>query len=1170
MFNHLHLHSQYSLLESSITFEKLVETIKGLGQSAVAVTDHGNLFGAVEFYLEAKCAGIKPILGCEVYIAPGGRLLKRLQKDSNRANGDRINPQRLPRLVLLAMNLKGFRNLSQLVSLGYTEGFYYKPRVDYEILEKFNEGLIALSSSINGDIPGTFLTEGPEKALEKIKYYKKIFGDRFYLEIQRTGNLEWEKIIHFYKEVSVELEIKLVATNEPHYILREEAFAQEVLLAIQAGKTLQEDRRPKLPSDQFYLKSGEEMNLLFKDLPQACATSLEIADRCQVEFSFTDRKGNTIYHLPTFPVAQGLTLTDEIRQLSKTGLQRRFDEAKARGEEVPVEQHERYQKRLDYELLVIDRMGFNGYFLIVQDFINFAKNAAIPVGPGRGSGASSLVAFSLRITDLDPLKYNLLFERFLNPERISMPDFDIDFCQDRRGEVIDYVTKKYGAECVAQIITFGKLQARAAIRDVGRAMGMTYGEVDFIAKLVPEKLGITLEEAINIEPRFKEISENDPKMASLLDTALKLEGLTRHASIHAAGVIISDRPLVEHCPLYKGNEGETVIQYDMIHAEKIGLIKFDFLGLKTLTMIDNAIKLIKQNRDKDHQAKNLSTAAISLNEPKIYELLSSGDTAGVFQFEGDGISDLIRKFKPTCFEDITAINALYRPGPMNMLDEYVSRKHGKIKVTYLFPQLEEILKETYGIIVYQEQVQLIAAQLANYSLGEADILRRAMGKKKPAEMAKQRERFLKGANENKLDAKKAGDLFDLMAKFAEYGFNKSHAAAYCVVAAQTAYLKAYYPVEFYASLITTEMGDTDKIVKYIRDAIGHEILVRGPDINRSAYKFTAIGNEIVFGLGGIKGVGEAAVQAIIEGRDKLQGKKFASLLEFFETVDLRRVNKKVVECLIKAGAFDSLCDNRAQLYSGFDKYLVAADGARKDREMGQVSLFSTQSDNENTKIELPDVVSWPRSQKLSFEKEVLGFYISDHPLNGFETILKNRVSCQISQLSEQTPKKKVSLGGIVGGLKEFITKKGSRMAFAQLEDQTGLVELVIFSESYAKYHDLLKQGRPLIVHGQLEREGEINKILADEFYTIDSVAQKACEIVVRLNSSQNQTQDISKIAGIFGRHPGELRSRIEVWMPELQRQVSLELGAEFGVSPTESFFEDLERQLGSNALAILL
>ncbi|MCC6277414.1 MAG: DNA polymerase III subunit alpha [Oligoflexia bacterium] len=1164
-FTHLHLHTQYSLLESSITAEDLMPKVLELGMDSVAQTDNGNMFGTIEFYLEAKMAGVKPIIGCDLYIAPYGRF----EKGAVTSSGVKIaNPQSFPRLVLLAQNLNGYKNLCQIVSRGYTEGFYYRPRIDYEVLKLYSSDLIALTSSVFGDVPQAFFNGGPEKALEKIHFYRDLYGDRFYLEISRNGAPQQEALNRFFIETGKNLGIGVVATAEPHYLKQDDAYAQEVMLCIGSSKTLGDDRRPKLPSDQFYLKSPEEMFRLFKDIPEACERTTEVAERCQLQFKFTDDRGNTIYHLPSFPVSEGKTIKDEMRELATQGLEKRFEEAALRNEPVAIDERPKYFSRLEFELNVIDRMGFNGYFLIVADFINFAKSKDIPVGPGRGSGAGSLVAYSLRITDLDPLKYNLLFERFLNPERISMPDFDVDFCQDRRGEVIQYVTEKYGSQCVAQIITFGKLQARAALRDVGRAMGMSFSEVDVIAKLIPEKLGISLQEAIDLEPKLREASENDPKVDSLLKTAQKLEGLGRHASIHAAGVIISDRPLVEHCPLYKGNEGETVIQYDMVRAEQIGLIKFDFLGLKTLTMISNAIKNVHRNRPHDERAQKLSTNSISLNDPKIYELLSRGDTAGVFQFEGDGISDLIQKFKPNCFEDITAINALYRPGPMNMLDEYVARKHGKIKVSYIFPVIEDILKETYGIIVYQEQVQLIAAKCANYSLGEADILRRAMGKKKASEMAAQRERFLKGAAENKLDPKKAGELFDLMAKFAEYGFNKSHASAYCVIAAQTAYLKAYYPVEFYASLITTEMADTDKLVKYIRDAGEHGIKVRGPDVNHSQYQFAALGDEIVFGLGGVKGIGEAAVQAIVEARESKPNKCFDSLSDFFESVDLRRVNKKVIECLVKAGAFDNLHSHRAQIIAGLEKIIDFAESKRRDRELGQTSLFDLDSKSDGApSLDLPQVEPWSRTLRLSNEREVLGFYMSDHPLAGFESILKNHVQCLISGLQEAPVKKKISIGGIIGGLKEFITKKGTRMAFAQLEDQTGVVELVIFSEAFTKYQHLLKGTQPLVVTGQHERENNTSKILVDQVTTIQALAAMSKEVVVRLKAGELTEKHIKLLKSVLAKHKGEMRSRIEVQVPELKKTIQLDLGPEYGVNPSEAFFEDLESHLGVRGLA---
>ncbi|MCB0394688.1 MAG: DNA polymerase III subunit alpha, partial [Bdellovibrionales bacterium] len=686
----------------------------------------------------------------------------------------------------------------------------------------------------------------------------------------------------------------------------------------------------------------------------------------------------------------------------------------------------------------------------------------------------SLVAYSLKITDLDPMKYNLIFERFLNPERISMPDFDIDFCQDRRQEVIEYVTKKYTEPCVSQIITFGKLQTKAAIRDVGRVLGMTFAEVDVIAKLIPEELGISLASSIEKEPRLRELMEDDPKISQLMELAQKVEGLNRHASIHAAGVIISDRALVEHAPLYKGAAGENVVQYDMKYSEQIGLIKFDFLGLKTLTHINNAFKLIEQNR-----GKTIKSEDISLQDKGIYELMSEGDTVGVFQFEGSGITDLIRKVKPTCFEDITAINALYRPGPMQMLDEYTARKHGTSKITYLFNDLEDILKETYGIIVYQEQVQLIAAKIASYSLGEADILRRAMGKKIPEEMAKQRSRFLDGANKNGFDAKKSEELFDLMDRFAAYGFNKSHAAAYCVVAAQTAWLKKYYPAEFFAALLSTEMSNTEKVVQYVKDARNHGIEVRPPHVNHSEYKFTVKGDVIYFGLGAIKGVGEGPVENIVQTRASLPNQKFETIEEFFDKLDGKTLNKKVLECLIKAGALDDYGATRSQLMACYETLVDRADTARKDRELGQTSLFEL-AEEETEIFEFPKVAPFTKRERLAKEKEVLGFFLTDHPLIGMEQVFGRFVSTSVENLQNMEGKSKVILGGIITAVRERLTRKATRMAFFQVEDLTGETEIIAFPDVYEDIQNQLVEDEICIVTGIVERDGENVKVIAED------------------------------------------------------------------------------------------
>ena len=881
-FVHLHTHSEYSLLEASCRVKALAKKAAEYQMPALALTDNGNMFAAIEFYFACLDKNVKPILGLDTYLAPGSRLSK--GQDRNEIRKDNT------RLVLLATSLKGYQTLCQISTIGYQEGFYYKPRIDMEVLKTHNEDLLCLSGGFRGEIVQSYLQEGAEAALAKIRGLKEIFGDRFYLEMNRTGLSQWTELNKFLLEASKITGVSVVAANDVHYLTQDDQMPQEVLICVGSNKTLQDESRFKLGSNQFYFKNPQQMRALFEDVPEACDRTLEIADRCNIKFKLKDERGKPIYHLPSFPTVDGRSIKDEIADLAAKGLQVRREEASARGEPVSEELWQKYQDRLQFELGVIDRMGFSGYFLIVADFINWAKTHDIPVGPGRGSGAGSIVAYSLRITDLDPMPYSLLFERFLNPERISMPDFDIDFCQDRRQEVIQYVTQKYGEKSVSQIITYGKLQCRAAIKDVGRVLGLTFAEVNAVTNLVPDKLNITITEALEMEPRIKEMMETNPNVTTLIDLALKVEGMVRHAGIHAAGVIIADGDLMAHAPLYRGAAGENVVQYDMKHAEKIGLIKFDFLGLKTLTHIDRALKLIAGNR-----GRNIKAHEIPINDEKIYEIMSKGDTAGIFQFEGEGITDAIRQIKPTSFYDITAINALYRPGPMANIPEFAKRKHGESPVEYIIEDTKEILSETYGIMVYQEQVMGIASRVAGYSLGEADMLRRAMGKKIKEEMDQHRSRFLKGAKEKGHDEKKSEELFDLMYKFADYGFNKSHAAAYCVIAAQTAWLKHYYPAEFYAALLSTELSDTDKVVKYVKDAQKHNLRVLPPDVNQSEFLFTVKGDDIYFGLGAIKGVGENAVAAIIEAREQQPEKKFSSLADFFEKVDTKKLNKKVIE-----------------------------------------------------------------------------------------------------------------------------------------------------------------------------------------------------------------------------------------------------------------------------------
>lgn len=1166
-FVHLHTHSEYSLLEASCRIKAIAKKAAEYGMPAAALTDNGNMFGAIEFYFACQEKGVKPIIGFDAFVAPASRHEKK-QDQSQRYSELALGPRRL---VLLAEDFKGYQNLCQLSSIGYQEGFYYKPRIDNEVLKRYNSNLICLTGGLRGELADTFLKDGPDAALKRLRELKEIFGDRLYLEMCRTKP-EWNDINAFILEASKIIGAPVVATNDVHYLTADDQIAQEVLVCIGTNKALADETRYKLGAD-FYFKSPEKMQTLFKDVPQAIQSTLDIADRCNVKFKLKDDKGKAIYHLPSFPTTEGRTVFEEIAFRSQEGLQKRFEEMRAFGTDVTEEKQKEYQDRLKFELGVIDRMGFNGYFLIVQDFINWAKNNDIPVGPGRGSGAGSLVAFSLRITDLDPLPYFLLFERFLNPERVSMPDFDIDFCQDRRQEVIQYVTQKYGSASVSQIITYGKLQTRAALKDVGRVLGMTFPEVDAVSKLIPDKLGVTLTQSLEMEPAIREMMELNPTVDTLVNLALKVEGMVRHAGIHAAGVIIADGDLRDVAPMFRGADDENVVQYDMKHSEKIGLIKFDFLGLKTLTHINQALKIVEKNRGIHVREKD-----ININDPKIYELLSRGDTAGVFQFEGEGITDATRKIKPSSFADVTAITSLYRPGPMANIPDFTARKHGESPVEYLLPDTKKVLEETYGIMVYQEQVMGIASIISGYSLGEADMLRRAMGKKIKEEMDQHRVRFIKGATERGHDQKKSEELFELMYKFADYGFNKSHAAAYSVITAQTAWVKHYYPAEFFAALLSTELGDTDKVVKYVKDAQKRGLYVKPPHVNFSDYLFTANGDEIYFGLGGIKGVGQAAVEAILEAREKAENNTFKTIEEFFNLVDLRRVNKKVIENMIKAGAFDQFGYHRAQLMTGYPQFLDRAVESQKDKESGQVSLFE-MSTPEEAKVTLPNVAVWTRIQSLSNEKEVLGFYLSDHPLRGFENFSKVWSTASVAELpsyfakvnagnegkpvvkpkwGEPRNKTRVVLAGLIAEYRELITKKGTRMAFGRVEDLSGSVELVIFPDTYAKFAHLLKEEKPILVGGGLEVEEGNPKIIVDSFALFDEVLKKTKKISMRLDKIPHE--DFEKLSSLIDNNKGSTDVRLVMTvdgdsielMSEEPRQVQI----------SDHFFEEIHQLFG--------
>ena len=995
-FVHLHLHSQYSLLDGAIKFDELLAHMKKHQMSAVAVTDHGNMFGAIEFYSKAQKSGIKPIIGCEVYVAPGSRFAKGNARGSSEASYH---------LVLLCMNLTGYQNLCRLVSAGYREGFYYKPRVNWDLLQEYNEGLIALSACLGGELPTLINLNQSDEALQRALAMADIFDDnRFYLELQENYLSEQRKANEGLVSIARKLNLPLVATNDCHYLNREDALAHEVLLCIQTGKTMDDPKRMRFPNDEFYVKTPDEMIALFKNYPDAIANTVRIAERCNLDLG---RKG---YHFPQFEKPAEKSLDDVLQELSEVGLQVRLDEIRKLRDLTDEDIHV-YQKRLAVELDCIKSMGFPGYFLIVADFINWGKDHDIPVGPGRGSAAGSLVAFALRITDIDPIPYSLLFERFLNPERISMPDIDVDFCIYGREKVINYVRKKYGHENVAQIITFGTMLAKGALRDVGRSLNIPYAYVDKISKMVPDIPGIKLADAIKKEPKLQSLIESDKDAAELFRIALSLEGLTRHASTHAAGVVVTPKVLSEYLPLYVDpKSGGQVTQFPMKYVEEIGLVKFDFLGLKTLTVIENAVRLIRDGRDCDFDLKRVLDT-----DEKTYELLSNGETTGIFQFESSGMKEYLIKLKPNCFEDLIAMVALYRPGPLGsgMVDSFIKRKHGEETFSYDFPQLEPILKDTYGVIVYQEQVMQIAQVLGGFSLGGADLLRRAMGKKDLDEMAQQKEVFLNGAKNNNLDPKKAEIVFDLMAMFAEYGFNKSHSAAYALVSYQTAYLKAHYPVEFMAALLTEDMEKTDKVIKNIAEVRSMGIEVLPPDINESDRFFTVRDTTMRFGLGAIKGVGSAALDSILKVKSD---DPFTSLQEFCERVDLSKVNKRVGEALIKCGAFDSLGGKRAQFFDALEDTMDIAQRLQKESASGQDSLFEKNeaiSTVRNGYGVLPDVTEWSEKELLLNEKESLGFYVSGHPLDRYRKYLKYFTSCEISGLASRSDKEEVHVCGIV-------------------------------------------------------------------------------------------------------------------------------------------------------------
>jgi DNA polymerase-3 subunit alpha len=1072
-FTHLHLHTEYSLLDGACDVHKLIDRVAALGQKSVAMTDHGNIYGAVHFFNAAKAKGIKPILGCELYVC---------KAEDHRADSpnDQYN-----HLLVLAENEEGYRNLIRLTSEASLHGFYRKPRVSKKYLADNSKGLIGFSGCLSGELCEELLAGHYEKAKSAAAQYQDIFGrGNFYLEIQNQGLEEERKIQTDLFRLEKELDIPLVLTNDSHYLCGEDSHAHDVMLCVQTGSKIHDADRFRFDSDQFFVKSADEMARIFPDSPGVAERTMEIAERCNFKLHPVDNP------FPEFAVPDGHTIDSYFEQVCREGLRKRLETAVRQLELRGVRRsapHE-YEARLQYEIGIIKQMKYSGYFLIVWDFIKYARDNGIPVGPGRGSATGSLVAYAMEITNIDPMQNVLLFERFLNPERVTMPDIDVDFCQNRRGEVIEYVTRKYGREQVAQIITFNTMAAKASIKDCGRAMDMPYGDVDRIAKLVPATVGMTLEKALEESPDLRKAYDSDKQVRELIDTARKLEGLVRGAGVHASAVVIAPRPLTELVPLNRTKNDEIVTAYDMKAVEKMGLLKMDFLGLATLTVITDCLKLIEQTR-----GEKLDIDLLPLDDPETFKkVFHTALTSGIFQFESSGMRDILRRYKPDTVEELTALNALYRPGPMDMIDDFVERKWGRRKVEFLLPELEPILKDSLGVIVYQEQVMRIANVLASYSLGEADLLRRAMGKKDPKAMAEQRDRFTSGAAKLGLPKNPVIEIFEQMAKFSGYGFNKSHSAAYALVAYQTAYLKTHYPVEFMAALLTSETSKPENVVKYIGECREMNISVEPPDVQVSGAQFTPHGEAIRFGLAAVKNVGGNAIESITKARSEVGG-RFKSFWEFCEKVDLRVMNKRVIESLIKAGALDSL-GKRGQLFAAIDRAMERAQKAQKDAAQGQAGLFGLFNEepaHARNADDLPNVPDWEEGERLTNEKEVLGFFVSGHPLDKYADKIKNlsgvistaealeRKPAERRWGKESDPADDVLVAGMMLGLRVQKTRReGKLYAQATLEDATGKIDLIAFPQTYEKLAEQLKIEAPVLIRGTIRAEEDAQPKIA--------------------------------------------------------------------------------------------
>jgi DNA polymerase-3 subunit alpha len=1149
-FVHLHCHTDYSLLDGACDIDQLMKTTVERKMPAVAMTDHGNLFGAVKFYNAAKAAGVHPVIGCEVYVSQQGH--------KTRSDTDRYN-----HMVLLCENQDGYRNLIKLVSTGYLEGFYYKPRIDLDLLAKHSKGLIAMSACLRGHIPEALLAEKYEDARRVAHTYADVFGkNNFFLEIQDHHLDQDRRLNPEMNRLSQETGLPLVATNDSHYLRREDARAHEILLCIQTGKGMSDPTRMRWGAPEFYLKSREEMMELFGELEDALDRTWEIAQRCNVSLEEVKEP------FPKFEVPEGHSTDTYFEYIARLGFEKRRPRLEAMRVKGALKHHvAEYAERLDREIQMIEKMKFSGYFLIVWDFIRYARSRGIPVGPGRGSAAGSLVSYAMAITDIDPLQYGLLFERFLNPERVNLPDIDIDFCMNRRGEVIQYVTEKYGREQVAQIITFNTLGARAAIKDVGRALEVPYAEVERITKMVPNVLNISLPDAMKMEPGFGEAARKDPRVDDVLKVALRLEGLARNCSVHAAGVVISPQPLTELLPLYKTNRDEIVTQFDMNGLEKLGLLKMDFLGLTTLTLIQDALRLIQKRHGVEVVPEDLP-----LDDKTTYEIFAKGFTSGVFQFESSGMRDLLRRYQPSRIEDLTALNALYRPGPIQggMIDDFIERKWGRRAVQYDLPELKELLEETYGVILYQEQVMQISNRLAGYSLGEADVLRRAMGKKKAEEMARQREHFIKGALERGFPQRKIEKIFDLMEQFAGYGFNKSHSAAYAYLAFVTGYLKAHYPVDFMAALLTSETGNTAKVVKYINECREMGITILPPDVNHSDWSFTpdgqgpGSGQGIRFGLGAVKNLGQSAVEAIGKARQEVG--RFPSLHQFCEKVDLGAINRRMIESLIRAGAMDSLEGTRSQKFAAVEGAMEAGQRAWRDRESGQVGLFGEAMAGEAHSVPLPNVPDWTDKEKLGGEKEMLGFWVTGHPLDRYADKVAELATHDSGNLEGLGKGAEVALCGVLTGITRKRNREGKPWAAMTLEDRNGSVEALVFAASFERLAPLVVEDQAVMVRGlALPEESGPPKISVQEIVPLDNARVDLPTVIsIRVWLGRNGSVDKAQaLEELFRRKPGETQVRLRLEAP---RDFSVLLDVPAKVRPDREFRKAVEEICGAEAI----